>query len=110
MRNLFIALMMLCSVNLVQAEDKPKEKKQEVKENHKNFTGVIKTRKGKDDADFYYIELKDGERIHISKNVDDATLKPFLNKRVKVKSRLRPKTTDMMNDFIRQIYKIEEVK
>jgi hypothetical protein len=75
----------------------------------KNFTGIIKSRNRSASEVVYYIELENGEKIHISSNCDAKELKKHADKKVKIKTRLREKS-DYPNDFIRQIYSFELIE
>ena len=75
----------------------------------KNFTGIIKSRNRSESEVVYYIELENGEKVHISSNCDADELKKHENKKVKIKTRLREKT-DYPNDFIRQIFSFEIIE
>ncbi|WDE97420.1 hypothetical protein PQO03_05580 [Lentisphaera profundi] len=73
------------------------------------FIGILKVRNRSAEQKAYYLELKDGSKIHISTSVDAEALKKLVHQDVKVLARLREKTTHK-NDFIRQIYSIEAQK
>ena len=75
----------------------------------KTFTGVLKVRQRTPEQKAFYLEFNDGSVVHISTNVDEITLEPFVNKEVKIHARLREKTTHS-NDFIRQVYTIEKTE
>ena len=97
------------SVRLTQA--KTEVQKEQVKAERPTLVGVIKSRSKKDDDNtYYYIELDDGKKIHISKGIENIDLKKHLNKRVEIKTRLRLKTKDNTTDFIKQIFEIKKVK
>ena len=63
----------------VQTEDIRPVYFQKAEVEKKNFTGTIKVRQRSPEQKAYYLELNDGKIIHISTNVEENTLEPFLN-------------------------------
>ena len=101
----------VCWAENSKKTSKEQAAKPKVKAERPTIIGIIKSRtKKNDDYNYYYIELDDGQKIHISKEIENVNLKQYLNKRVEIKTRLRVKTKDKTNDFIKQIYEIKKLK